>query len=249
MYELSYRNGGSTAYCSIADNNDGNIENNCDDNNNATINLRSPIPVFRFPDQIEPIPKIETKIETATRIDQSLVLWADLKHKYQRSRPNHSNSGQSFIFPEPQPTIDLLFNSSNYLNSSSIIATVNMGPEFLTMLALSALACASAIAIANETSTAVGACYWSGTSPFCAGSCDRGYEDCGTDDCGDGACCWTGYKKYCCRGGCPDRKALQIELAEGSGSPEDAVPKSEPNVGDENGASDGTSDGTSDHKE
>lgn len=46
-------------------------------------------------------------------------------------------------------------------------------------------------------------CFWSGTSPFCAGSCDSGYSDCGTSGCGDGACCWTGYKKYCCRGSCP----------------------------------------------
>lgn len=46
-------------------------------------------------------------------------------------------------------------------------------------------------------------CFWSGTSPFCAGSCDSGYSDCGTSGCGNGACCWTGYKKYCCRGSCP----------------------------------------------
>ncbi|KAI0658367.1 hypothetical protein C8Q70DRAFT_934310 [Cubamyces menziesii] len=48
-------------------------------------------------------------------------------------------------------------------------------------------------------------CFWSGTSPFCAGSCPTGYVDCGRDGCGDGACCWTGYKVYCClesSGGC-----------------------------------------------
>ncbi|KAI1084138.1 hypothetical protein F5B20DRAFT_285241 [Whalleya microplaca] len=43
-------------------------------------------------------------------------------------------------------------------------------------------------------------CFWSGTSPFCAGSCPDNYVDCRTNGCGDGACCWTGYKKYCCRG-------------------------------------------------
>lgn len=46
-------------------------------------------------------------------------------------------------------------------------------------------------------------CFWSGTSPFCAGGCPDGYVDCATDGCGDGACCWTGYKKYCCIDQCP----------------------------------------------
>lgn len=48
-------------------------------------------------------------------------------------------------------------------------------------------------------------CYWDGTSPFCAGGCPSGYSDCATNGCGDGACCVTGYKKYCCRGGCSRR--------------------------------------------
>ncbi|KAI0327671.1 hypothetical protein GY45DRAFT_1327319 [Cubamyces sp. BRFM 1775] len=45
----------------------------------------------------------------------------------------------------------------------------------------------------------VSPCYWDGTAPFCAGSCPDGYVDCGRDSCGDGACCWTGIKVYCCR--------------------------------------------------
>ncbi|KAG0707392.1 hypothetical protein DFH29DRAFT_897208 [Suillus ampliporus] len=45
-------------------------------------------------------------------------------------------------------------------------------------------------------------CYWSGTAPFCAGNCQDKTE-CGTSACGDGACCITGYKKYCCYGACP----------------------------------------------
>lgn len=56
-------------------------------------------------------------------------------------------------------------------------------------------------------------CYWSGTSPFCAGGCDAGYSDCATDGCGNGACCVTGYKKYCCRGGCAARaKGTNFDL-------------------------------------
>ncbi|KAI0327668.1 hypothetical protein GY45DRAFT_1436761 [Cubamyces sp. BRFM 1775] len=45
---------------------------------------------------------------------------------------------------------------------------------------------------------AVNPCFWSGTAPFCAGSCPVGYVDCARDSCGDGACCITGIKVYCC---------------------------------------------------
>ncbi|KAI1738055.1 hypothetical protein F4680DRAFT_426912 [Xylaria scruposa] len=124
-----------------------------------------------------------------------------------------------------------------------------MRPEILTMLSLSALACASVVGtlrppwipllnefftdilcmpdpqlIGNGTRIEVASCYWDGTSPFCAGGCSDGYEDCGTSSCGDGACCVTGYKKYCCRGGCPDRKDMEIALERSSGEdPKDAA--------------------------
>ena len=54
-------------------------------------------------------------------------------------------------------------------------------------------------------STTADNCYWDGTSPFCGGSCntDEGYIACKTDGCGPGACCVTGYKKYCCKDACP----------------------------------------------
>jgi hypothetical protein len=53
---------------------------------------------------------------------------------------------------------------------------------------------------ANENSgKEVNACYWDGTAPFCAGSCSPGYTQQGTSTCGDGACCWTGNKAYCCQ--------------------------------------------------
>ncbi|KAG6039848.1 hypothetical protein E4U41_002026 [Claviceps citrina] len=51
---------------------------------------------------------------------------------------------------------------------------------------------------AQNMAQQVDKCFWSGTAPFCAGGCETGYKDSGTSSCGDGACCVTGYKKYCC---------------------------------------------------
>ncbi|KAF9562483.1 hypothetical protein CPC08DRAFT_377624 [Agrocybe pediades] len=45
----------------------------------------------------------------------------------------------------------------------------------------------------------LGRCFWSGTSPFCAGGCPSGYIKKNQSSCGDGACCVTGYKILCCR--------------------------------------------------
>ena len=43
-------------------------------------------------------------------------------------------------------------------------------------------------------------CYWHGTAPFChAGGCHTGYTESNKGSCGDGACCWTGYKALCCK--------------------------------------------------
>ncbi|PPQ87318.1 hypothetical protein CVT25_002066 [Psilocybe cyanescens] len=52
---------------------------------------------------------------------------------------------------------------------------------------------------AEEDGPAPPGCFWSGTAPFCAGSCPSGYEEEIRGSCGDGACCWTGYKVLCCR--------------------------------------------------
>ena len=52
---------------------------------------------------------------------------------------------------------------------------------------------------AEEDGPAPEGCYWDGTAPFCAGSCPRGYTEKGRGSCGDGACCWTGYKVLCCK--------------------------------------------------
>ncbi|KAI0327667.1 hypothetical protein GY45DRAFT_1327315 [Cubamyces sp. BRFM 1775] len=76
---------------------------------------------------------------------------------------------------------------------------------FAAFLALSALSATVAAGAAESAGTEAGLdadpCFWSGTAPFCAGSCPVGYTECGRDSCGDGACCWTGYKVYCCREG------------------------------------------------
>lgn len=52
---------------------------------------------------------------------------------------------------------------------------------------------------AEEDGPAPEGCYWDGTAPFCAGSCPNGYTESGRGSCGDGACCWTGYKFLCCK--------------------------------------------------
>ncbi|KAI0105066.1 hypothetical protein GGR51DRAFT_560671 [Nemania sp. FL0031] len=105
-----------------------------------------------------------------------------------------------------------------------------MGLRILTMLALSALACASVMDTQRGNETQIADCYWDGTAPFCAGSCPGGYEECGTSSCGDGACCWTGYKKYCCLGKCPEREVLAIEFAKAALAHNEIAPV--PEIGD-----------------
>jgi len=42
-------------------------------------------------------------------------------------------------------------------------------------------------------------CFWSGTAPFCQGRCpSKVYVTKASDSCGDGKCCLTGTKKFCC---------------------------------------------------
>ncbi|KAH8655233.1 hypothetical protein BX600DRAFT_515071 [Xylariales sp. PMI_506] len=42
-------------------------------------------------------------------------------------------------------------------------------------------------------------CFWSGTAPFCEGACPRGWSTEKKDGCGDGNCCASGWKYFCCR--------------------------------------------------
>ncbi|KAK1155974.1 CUB and sushi domain-containing protein 1-like [Acipenser oxyrinchus oxyrinchus] len=39
--------------------------------------------------------------------------------------------------------------------------------------------------------------YWSGTAPLCMGGCRGKHKELKQDDCGDGSCCWLGYKSFC----------------------------------------------------
>ena len=42
-------------------------------------------------------------------------------------------------------------------------------------------------------------CFWKGTAPFCGGICPLGFTNMKEDDCGDGDCCFTGFKVFCCQ--------------------------------------------------
>ncbi|MFE7115542.1 hypothetical protein ACFU99_08980 [Streptomyces sp. NPDC057654] len=45
-------------------------------------------------------------------------------------------------------------------------------------------------------------CHWRGTAPFCSPECGAGEVLCGKSRCGDGKCCTTGEKYYCCFKSC-----------------------------------------------
>ncbi|KAG2124686.1 hypothetical protein DEU56DRAFT_744412 [Suillus clintonianus] len=70
----------------------------------------------------------------------------------------------------------------------------------LSFAVLLSVATATYSSDGGQVVTNVQTCYWSGSAPFCAGGCGFGSKECATSPCGDGACCVTGYKKYCCEG-------------------------------------------------
>ncbi|XP_014350720.2 CUB and sushi domain-containing protein 3 [Latimeria chalumnae] len=39
--------------------------------------------------------------------------------------------------------------------------------------------------------------YWSGTAPLCMGGCRGKHKELKQDRCGNGSCCWLGYKSFC----------------------------------------------------
>ncbi|XP_071625360.1 sushi, nidogen and EGF-like domain-containing protein 1 isoform X2 [Heliangelus exortis] len=39
--------------------------------------------------------------------------------------------------------------------------------------------------------------YWSGTAPICLGGCQGKHKELKRSRCGDGSCCWLGYKSFC----------------------------------------------------
>ncbi|KAH0623323.1 hypothetical protein JD844_031531 [Phrynosoma platyrhinos] len=39
--------------------------------------------------------------------------------------------------------------------------------------------------------------YWSGTAPICLGGCKGKHKELKRSQCGNGSCCWLGYKSFC----------------------------------------------------
>ncbi|XP_053819211.1 uncharacterized protein LOC128799118 [Vidua chalybeata] len=39
--------------------------------------------------------------------------------------------------------------------------------------------------------------YWSGTAPICVGGCKGRHKELKRSQCGNGSCCWLGYKSFC----------------------------------------------------
>ncbi|XP_064253778.1 CUB and sushi domain-containing protein 3-like [Passer domesticus] len=39
--------------------------------------------------------------------------------------------------------------------------------------------------------------YWSGTAPICLGGCKGRHKELKRSQCGNGSCCWLGYKSFC----------------------------------------------------
>ncbi|KAM6044961.1 uncharacterized protein LJ206_018802 isoform 1-T1 [Theristicus caerulescens] len=51
---------------------------------------------------------------------------------------------------------------------------------------------AKAVGIAGDLDT-----YWSGTAPICLGGCKGKHKELKRSQCGNGSCCWLGYKSFC----------------------------------------------------
>lgn len=66
--------------------------------------------------------------------------------------------------------------------------------------------------------------YWSGTAPICLGGCKGKHKELKRSQCGNGSCCWLGYKSFCrgtARAGTPGGlgngcRAWHSQLGEGS---------------------------------
>ncbi|GAU91386.1 hypothetical protein RvY_03649 [Ramazzottius varieornatus] len=70
----------------------------------------------------------------------------------------------------------------------------------ILVVAMLALQCESADLLAAAAAAASGqTCRWVGTAPFCQMGCESGENEMEKSACGDGACCWSGYKLRCCK--------------------------------------------------
>ena len=99
------------------------------------------------------------------------------------------------------PPFPLMSSSTSYRDLFLSRRSPNKIMKFFVFTAIfaSALAGAANAATVPPEGLAAGACYWDGTAPFCAGGCPQGYTEKKRNSCGDGACCVTGYKVYCCK--------------------------------------------------
>merc|ERR1712071_477795 len=78
-----------------------------------------------------------------------------------------------------------------------------MGAVFKFVMALTLIwAAVSAMSVDMSSQQGflgnVHGCYWDGNSPICNGTCREGWTKKAADRCGDGKCCLTGMKAYCC---------------------------------------------------
>lgn len=63
--------------------------------------------------------------------------------------------------------------------------------------------------------------YWSGTAPICLGGCKGKHKELKRSQCGNGSCCWLGYKSFCrgtAGGGSLRRGALGMAAGLGAAS-------------------------------
>ncbi|XP_062450668.1 CUB and sushi domain-containing protein 3-like [Rhea pennata] len=65
-----------------------------------------------------------------------------------------------------------------------------MGPSLLFLALLAALVSCEELEGVLDT-------YWSGTAPICLGGCKGKHKELKRSQCGNGSCCWLGYKSFC----------------------------------------------------
>ncbi|KAI0327673.1 hypothetical protein GY45DRAFT_1372990 [Cubamyces sp. BRFM 1775] len=171
-----------------------------------------------------PVPHDEPKDWLGEDVNNISGYIKDVGTSNELHRPSFQHSSQSltppFFYAAPLTTVQqILRRYHTHLSSffiSPTLSTLVMKAFTTGMFALLVLATgikAAVVESADATVTSLTAgsgpstdgaldvspCYWDGTAPFCAGGCSDGYVDCGRDSCGNGACCVTGIKVYCCR--------------------------------------------------
>lgn len=73
-----------------------------------------------------------------------------------------------------------------------------VAPATVTVIQVT-LATVTSTATLSAASPSPSNCVWEGTAPFCDGKCHTGFTQINEDNCGNGDCCATGFKVYCCQ--------------------------------------------------